>query len=440
MLFPRTRQETHRTRSRSKGCFVRSFYTPVVAFLDDDDDCKLMKRRVWVLLLVALVPLYFASMQFQLLLNIAYWEERSNITRNELASFAAPLPFLSSSNQLDDLLSTYNLSTALLHRSYPNLTVPNANQSIAFIHIGKTGGSTIAMNLARGCRQNNMKLCCKTFQSKFCSGKKCYQTATSRRVERYFHMQDIPPDKLSRFTTIVTVVRNPITRFMSAFAYEHPDNALVTNVTIDTQSIQKYSCFPSLRYLIRAGMGHAEIPWNMAYMRNERSKQQRGIVMKQNDEHLIRYNCTEMALVAFGHYYNVSLWQSHMSWNYRRYYQSMPIDKELIVMRDKHLYSDWVKVNELLSGDDAAGYSSNEAPPPPFKENVRNVSSNYHTKEKWTTHTPEEQQWLCSLLYDEIRKYIMILSRAINLNDDDLLEALEDVNEKCVSTKLVDRA
>ena len=400
-----------------------------------------MRRRVWVLPVVALVPLYFVSMQFQLLLNIATSEERSNIIRNELDSFAAPLPFLSSSNnnQLDDLLSEYNLSTAILHRSYPKLTVPDANRSIAFIHIGKTGGSTISMNLARGCREENMRHCRETFQSKFCSGQVCYQTATSRRVERYFHMEDIPPDKLSRFTSIVTVVRNPITRFMSAFAYEHPDNAIVTNVTIDTQSIQKYSCFPSLHYLLRAGMGHAEIPWNMAYMRYERSKQLRGIVLKQNDEQSFKYNCTEMALVAFGHYHNVSLWQSHMSWNYRQYYQSMPIDKELIVMRDKHLYNDWVKINDLLSGDDISNLL-NEAPPPPFKENVRNVSSNYHKKEKWTAQTPEEQQWLCWLLSDEISKYIMILSRAINLNDDDLLEALVDVNEKCASMQLTERA
>jgi hypothetical protein len=117
----------------------------------------------------------------------------------------------------------------------------------------------------------------------------------------------------------------------------------------------------------------------------------------------------------------------------------MPIDKELIVMRDKHLYNDWVKINDLLSGDDVSNLL-NEAPPPPFKENVRNVSSNYHTKEKWTTQTPEEQQWICWLLYDEIRKYIMILSRAINLNDDDLLEALVDVNEKCASMQLTERA
>jgi hypothetical protein len=247
-------------------------------------------------------------------------------------------------------------------------------------------------------------------------------------------MQDIPPDKISRFTTIVTVVRNPITRFLSAFAYEHPDNALVTNVTIYKQSKQKYSCFPSLHCLLRAGMGQPEIPWNMAYMQYERSKQQRGIVLKQqNDEPPFKYNCTEMALVAFGHYHNISLWHSHMSWNYRQYYQSMPIDKELIVMRDKHLYNDWVKIHDLLSGDDVSN-------PPPFKENKRNVSSNYHMKEKWTTQTPEEQQWLCWLLYDEIRKYIMILSRAINLNDDDLLEALVDVNEKCASMQLTDRA
>jgi hypothetical protein len=186
-------------------------------------------------------------------------------------------------------------------------------------------------------------------------------------------MQDIPPNKIRRFNSIVTVVRNPITRFMSAFAYQHPDNALVTNVTIDNKSKQKYSCFPSLQILLRAGMGHAEIPWNMAHMRYERP-----------------------------------------------------------------LYNDWVKIHDLLSGDGDISNLLNKAPPPPFKENVRNVSSNYHTKDKWTTQTPEERQWLCSLLYDEIRKYIMILSRAINLNDDDLLEALMDVNEKCASMQLTE--
>ena len=124
-------------------------------------------------------------------------------------------------------------------------------------------------------------------------------------------------------------------------------------------------------------------------------------------------------------------WPTHMSYNYGRYYRSLPPDKELIVLRNSRLYEDWVKVNQLLIGV-SDGNTMNEIPtPPPFQENVRNVSSQYRTKDRWRPQSPMEQQWLCSLLYNEIRTYILILSRAINLNEDDLREALEDVNEMC---------
>ncbi|KAL3788577.1 hypothetical protein ACHAW5_006239 [Stephanodiscus triporus] len=350
----------------------------------------------------------------------------------------APLSSSSRSRQLDGILSKYNLTTAILDRSYPKIKIPDVERSMAFLHIGKTGGSTISLHLRRGCRRTN-PLPCKDRND----GWILNETATSKRIEGYYHLEDIPPDSLRRFTTIVTAVRNPMTRFTSAFAYHHPSNAIATDNIVEIESIHKFSCFPTIGYLVKAGMGRAEIPWNMAHLRKGRPVRGSRVFVRNpskvsND---VQYNCTELAFAAFG--LNDSWtkadgdvaddihhpWLTHMSFNYRRYYRSMPSDKELIVLRNNHLWEDWAEVNRLLGGGDADTTH-------PFQENERNVSGNYRMKERWTIQTPEEQLWLCRLLHEEIRYYIMIVSRAINLDEDDLWEALNDVDGMCSETRV----
>ena len=353
----------------------------------------------------------------------------------------------SRSRQLDDILSKYNLTSAILARSYPKATVPNANRSMAFLHIGKTGGSTISTHLRHGCRTNN-PMPCKDRNDGWITN----ETSTSRRIGSYYHLEDVPSDRLRDLTTIVTVVRNPMARFASAFACGHPSNAVATDSYVDIESVHKYSCFPTLGYLVKAGMGRALIPWNMAYLRKGRPVNGGRIVgnrivaggkVRTDD---VRYNCTELALVAFfglNESRTESVvggdveaadhpWFTHMSFNYRRYYRSMPPGKELIVMRTDHLREDWEGVHRLLGGDDAWADTAHH----PFLENERNVSGNYRTKERWWIDTPEEQLWLCMLLHDEIRHYIMIISRAVNLDEDDLFEALVDVDGMCNETRV----
>mmetsp|Transcript_13967 Transcript_13967/g.22709 ORF Transcript_13967/g.22709 Transcript_13967/m.22709 type:complete len:141 (-) Transcript_13967:56-478(-) len=122
-----------------------------------------------------------------------------------------------------------------------------------------------------------------------------------------------------------------------------------------------------------------------------------------------------------------------MTFDYRQYYRSMPLDKELIVMRHERLWDDWVAINHLLSDNDGNDAYRNWPNVPPFHDIQRNKSSAYRMNSKWNVQTSLEQSWLCRLLHDEIRTYLIIMMRAVNLDDEDLWKAANDVGKICDS-------
>jgi hypothetical protein len=183
-------------------------------------------------------------------------------------------------------------------------------------------------------------------------------------------------------------------------------------------------------------MGRAEIPWNLAHHRKGRPVLvgqilRNWIISQKGQASNARYNCTELAFVTFG--LNESwtkvtndvaddidgLWLTHMSFNYRRYYGSMPPNKELIVLHTNHLWEDWEKVNWLMSG------SERERPIPSWRTRGMCPGTIKQRKGGILGAT-----WLCQLLRDEIRYYIMIMSRAINLDEDDFVEIDRDLSRK----------
>lgn len=368
--------------------------------------------------------------------NRIFWNSRSTSTLSQ---------------PMDDnlLLAKYNLTAMDQHTK---VKIPDANRTIAFIHIGKTGGSTISVHLRNGCHEVYMTPCLSRTD-----GWTPNETVASQRIEKYYHKQDVPPEKLDHFTTIMTVVRNPISRFLSAFAYGHPTNSFaISNRATHLNNIerQKYSCFPSISYLVKAGMGHAEIPWNKSYLQKLRDRniisvsfgqKTRGGVVKKKEK-VPQINCTELARIAFGLNESWAVangghpWLNHMSFDYRQYYRSMPPDKELIVLRSEHLWEDWVKVNHLLRIENDDAYKNSWPSVPPFQEIHRNVSHKYSMKERWKTQTSEEQLWLCQLLQEEIQTYLLIVMRAINLDEDDLLEAVSDVERVCSESVFLQNA
>ena len=120
---------------------------------------------------------------------------------------------------------------------------------------------------------------------------------------------------------------------------------------------------------------------------------------------------------------------NHMTFDYRQYYQSMPQQKELFVLRQEHLWKDWQYINHLL-GKDNPKYQNWPAVPP-FQRVERNVSHQYVSQERWKLNDIQERRWLCHLLRDEIRTYLMIIMRSVNLNENDLRNAVGDVDRLC---------
>jgi len=350
----------------------------------------------------------------------------------------------------DILAKDYNITEQL-----SKLENKNANRRIAFLHLGKTGGSTISIHLRNGCfKKINMHRLCQFRGTKDWITN---ETIASYRTEEYFHMQYIPQEKQNQYTTILTTVRNPITRFQSAFAFNHPMNKPIKSkqrsFMLSKQS-QTYTCFPSLAHLLKAALGHAVIEWNEEHQKDQTPKVLQLSTEKRKNftKTLNPINCTQAAQIAFGldstyttqqimenYYKGNHPWFNHMTFDYRQYYKSMPPNKELLVMRTEHLHDDWVKVNDMLSLNRRQWWNSTDLKNetyvkewpliPPFKgiKRARDKQEPY----RWKTHSKQEREWLCHLLYDEIRIYFMIIMRAVNLDDDDLKEAVYDVQKSC---------
>ena len=196
-------------------------------------------------------------------------------------------------------------------------------------------------------------------------------------------------------------------------------------------------------------MGNAVIEWNEEHQKDQTPKV---LKLPKRNITLDPINCTQAAQIAFGldstyttqqimddNYKGNHPWFNHMTFDYRQYYKSMPSNKELLVMRTEHLHDDWVKVNDMLSLDRRQWWNSTDLKNetyaeewpdvPPFAgiKRARDKQESY----RWKTHSKQEREWLCHLLHDEIRVYFMIIMRAVNLDDDDLKEAVYDVQKSC---------
>ena len=81
--------------------------------------------------------------------------------------------------------------------------VTAANRSLAFVHIGKAGGSSISQQLRNGCHEHLKTKPCAHAQ------RIVNETIASIHTEAYFHVTDVP---FSRFSSYLITVRNPVRR------------------------------------------------------------------------------------------------------------------------------------------------------------------------------------------------------------------------------------
>ena len=107
--------------------------------------------------------------------------------------------------------------------------IPDKDRSLAFVHIGKSGGSTISLLLRNGCIQAAEGETCEEERWKKFPGKVGEtETIASQRIQFYLHVSNVDSGKMaeyySRVSSIVVVARDPLDRWISAFLSRHPDN------------------------------------------------------------------------------------------------------------------------------------------------------------------------------------------------------------------------
>ncbi len=122
----------------------------------------------------------------------------------------------------DSRSSMYNL----IDRS-KRVEIPDKNRTLAFVHVGKSGGSTISMLLRNGCIQAVEGGECEAERwKKFPGEVGKIETVASQRIQFYLHLSHVDsgkmPEYYDRISSIVVVARDPLDRWVSAFLSMHP--------------------------------------------------------------------------------------------------------------------------------------------------------------------------------------------------------------------------
>lgn len=151
---------------------------------------------------------------------------------------------------------------SLIDRSN-RVEIPDDQRELAFVHIGKSGGTTISHLLRNGCHQSvDNEPCEERRWENFPGSAGKDETIASKRIKYYLHTPAAKRGKLewayNHTTSIVMVGRNPLERFVSAFLVTHPKNVevlkppnwyAVKKVPIHDAAFE--GCFPNIEEFAR---------------------------------------------------------------------------------------------------------------------------------------------------------------------------------------------
>lgn len=105
--------------------------------------------------------------------------------------------------------------------------------------------------------------------------------------------------------------------------------------------------------------------------------------------------------------------------------KDLPTETEVFVLRTTKIWEDWVDVNNIL------GATKNVVVPEKGSDaDVVNARGKLPVRNNLS---PRGQRITCHFLKNDIRVYIGLLNRAVNLSNDDVRDALEVIHRHCPS-------
>ncbi|KAL7552664.1 hypothetical protein ACHAWF_015894 [Thalassiosira exigua] len=440
-------------------------------------NCKLARNDHLLMLSFLAASMIISIVMVKVAWDVHNYDETRDAVSNKLESFAGG-PSLGGvsenggqrttpTNQHQQQLQqqqlrkrTSALVEKLVNRSQ-RIELPDENRTLAFVHIGKSGGSTISLLLRNGCMSAADGTPCDPPDRWRRIPGQNEETIASRRIQFYLHTPHVESGRMAeyyaRVTSVVAVARDPLERFVSAFLSRHPANldAARTRNALARKRAEREGKEPPVWAKPSWGYGDAEqdqanraaykgcypnldqfakcadtslpksIP-NNVYKTRIRWYKGKGMEEKE-----ISLNCREICLGIMSGVNNY-IYIPHLRFNYGAFLKDLPPQSEVFVIRTRKLWDDLRNVNRMLGSENDMNV------PDKFSAGDRvNARGKMPVRNNWSFPS---RMIICKSLMNEIRIYINLLNRAVNLSDDDVQSEIESIQRNCpnVLQSLVD--
>lgn len=261
----------------------------------------------------------------------------------------------------------------------------------AFLHLPKTGGSTLSLLLRHGCHATVLP-------------KPCHNVTTTEQpvesylslLSTYYHIADFPKldktknatdknvsnaDTVPEYAFYTLTLRDPLDRTLSSFTYTHPANQEAMGQYVRYRHRQFYQpCFPDLDHFAEA--------------------------LRSNND-----TCGRMAHNVLN---NRARWVQHLFFDAKYMQRVIPTGRPILVIRQEHLADDWRTANRALGQDDTT------LRPP--EQQLRRIATNQRLPVERDNMRDESRRSICEALLDEYQAYLAFVWQAINLQEGDRVE------------------
>jgi hypothetical protein len=194
------------------------------------DKKKKRGGRIIIRLAVAIfagAPVLLTVLNLELTSKIQSKESAPGVLESSLLNFGGGF-----SNETQLVSATKDDSQASIYKLIDRskrIEIPDEDRVLCFVHVGKSGGSTISLLLRNGCIQAAEGGTCEAERwRKFPGQVGANETIASQRIQFYLHTSNVGSGKMaeyySRVSSIVVVARDPLDRWISAFLSRHPIN------------------------------------------------------------------------------------------------------------------------------------------------------------------------------------------------------------------------
>ena len=292
-----------------------------------------------------------------------------------------------------------HIASGVIARSPDIIPTRQRRDGGAFVHIGKTGGSTLSALLRNACH-SWMPHPCRNVTD---------ETIASKLIESYYHVPDFGLLPQSHHDFYLLSIRDPFDRAVSSFVFEHALNRKArkdpfTPARRIPEMEAAFACFPTLESYVQYLEGDStDFDW--PYHRSEVPAE----------------SCRDLARASF---HGKVRPFNHFYFNYQRIKSLLPAPdlQKTYVIRQEFLWKDWVSVNAALGQTEGVKI-------PEERNQIRNHSHMILPVSK--DLSSRGVSTLCDALQEEYDSYVWFLRKAINLDPVDVAEAISQIKQRC---------